>query len=81
MSNSILQVNPGPRYHHTHDLQVTSGTTVTLPVPMQQPDHDPLLQKWLSEEDLHTYKAELRSYRASGWYKEPEKTDIMICSA
>jgi hypothetical protein len=44
---------------------------------MQQPDHDALLQKWLSEEDLHTYKAELRSYRASGWYKE--KTDI--CSA
>ena len=33
---------------------------------MQQ--HDALLQKWLSDEDLHTYKAEFRSYK--------EKTDI-----
>ena len=33
---------------------------------MQQ--HDALLQKWLSEEDLHTYKAEFRSYK--------EMTDI-----
>ena len=47
-----------PRYHHTHDLD--SGTA------MQQ--HDALLQKWLSDEDLHTYKAEFRSYK--------EKTDI-----
>jgi hypothetical protein len=46
-----------PRYWHTHDF---SGTA------MQQ--HDALLQKWLSEEDLHTYKAEFRSYK--------EKTDI-----
>ena len=46
-----------PRYHHTHDF---SGTA------MQQ--HDALLQKWLSDEDLHTYKAEFRSYK--------EKTDI-----
>jgi hypothetical protein len=28
---------------------------------MQQPDA--LLQKWLSEEDVHTYKAEFRSYK------------------
>ena len=39
-----------PRYHHTHDF---SGTA------MQQ--HDALLQKWLSDEDLHTYKAVFRS--------------------
>ena len=46
-----------PRYHHTHDF---SGTGI------QQ--HDALLQKWLSEEDLHTYKAEIHSYE--------EKTDV-----
>ena len=44
------------RYHHTHDLAARQ---------MQQ--HDALLQKWLSEEDLHTYKAEFRRYK--------EKTD------
>ena len=32
-------------------------------------EHDALLQKWLSEEDLHTYKAEFRRYK--------EKTDIL----
>ena len=37
-----------PRYHHTHDF--SSGTGI------QQ--HDALLQKWISEEDLHTYKAD-----------------------
>jgi hypothetical protein len=31
--------------------------------------HGALLQKWLSEEDLHTYKAEFRRYK--------EKTDIL----
>ena len=46
-----------PHHKHTHDF---SGTA------MQQ--HDALLQKWLSDEDLHTYKAEFRSYK--------EKTDI-----
>ena len=35
---------------------------------MQQ--HDALLQNWLSEEELHTYKAEFRSY------KNKQKTDI-----
>ncbi len=44
-------------YHHTHDVNGTA---------MQQ--HDALLQKWLSEEDLHTNKAEFRRYK--------EKTDI-----
>jgi hypothetical protein len=45
------------RYCRTHDV---SGTV------MQQ--HDALLQKWLSEEDVHTYKAEFRNYK--------EKADI-----
>jgi hypothetical protein len=44
-------------YRRTQDF---SGTV------MQQ--HDALLQKWLSEEDVHTYKAEFCSYK--------EKADI-----
>jgi hypothetical protein len=46
-----------PRYRHTHDF---SGSAMQ--------EHDALLQKWLSEDDLHTYKAEFGSYK--------EKTDI-----
>jgi hypothetical protein len=46
-----------PRYRHTHDF---SGSAMQA--------HDALLQKWLSEDDLHTYKAEFGSYK--------EKTDI-----
>ena len=44
-------------YHHTHDVNGTA---------MQQ--HDALLQKWLSEADMHTYRAESRSFM--------KKTDI-----